>query len=82
MHAGVAHLAKLTNLQFLAAVAMRGVPAASWQCLHSLQQLTRLHLSWQGDQSLQLLHTLTHLPLEEVMMALTAENLLRSLALQ
>ena len=69
--AGVVHLAKLTKLQTLTALAMPAVPASSWQCLGSLRQLTRLELSWQGEQSLQLLHSLAHLPLEKVTPACT-----------
>ena len=62
----MAHLAKLTNLRALSVLAMPGVPAAAWECLGSLRQLTRLELSWQGEPTLQLLHSLAHLPLEEV----------------
>ena len=69
--AGVVHLAKLVKLQTLTALAMPAVPAPSWRCLGSLGQLTRLELSWQGEQSLQLLHSLAHLPLEEVTLECT-----------
>ena len=62
----IALLATFTQLRSLEALFMPHVTPEGWGHLGALSQLTRLGLSWQSAQTVHLLQTLTHLPLEQV----------------